>query len=299
MRVFLLLTGFIIPLATLATEDSIGVEVVDGKTYVLHRIEQGETLYRISVNYTVSVDDILKANPGLESSVYKAGQVIRVPSRSAPPAIVKRDDPKTYPGNPATSNSASHKVLPGETLYSIAKHYGLTVKQLMAMNDMTSADIRDGQVLHVSKPQDDTRQEVTVVTEVQPVDSAVLTASSDPTWTVESSGSTPLPYSTLYTAQVSSGAWVELEANGAVTWVPELRQQSQGYFALHKTIPVGSLIRVKNPINDKTIVAKVVGNLPGNTPDNVVLKLPSTAKQPLKIFDEVMYVQISYLVPKE
>lgn len=300
-----MLAGFTMPMMVLAVEDSIGVETVDGKTYVLHRIEQGETLYRISVTYKVAVEEIYAANPGLVGSVYRAGEVIRVPMRGAPPVEAKTDNGtgrnKPTPGT-TTDGTTTHKVAPGETLFSIARQYGLTVKDLMSINGMTTADIREGQTLKVTKPvQSETDAAVTTQTQ-PPADTGALdlTVSGDPAWTGESRTPAPsMPYSAQYAAMLSSGAWVQLQANGAVTWVPELRQHSQGFFALHKTIPVGSLIQVKNPVNGKTITAKVVGKLPANTPDNVVLKLPSTAKQPLKIFDEVMFVEVSYLVPKE
>jgi LysM repeat protein len=299
----LLLIGFSMPLVSAAIEDSIGIETVDGKTYILHRIEQGETLYRISLTYSVAVQDIYTANPALAGSVYKAGQVIRVPSKLPPPATAKATpDPKPRKPDPPKASNETHQVQAGETLFSISQRYGLTVKQLMSQNDMESTDIREGQVLIVALPKKSEPIEPVHSVVPRPTDTAgTLSASSDATWTpVTVSDPSSHSFTDQYQQQLYSGDYIELQANGAVTWVPELTPQAAGFYALHKTIPVGSMIKVTNPINKRMVYAKVVGNLPGNTSeDNVILKLPSTAKTQLKIFDEVMYVEISYMMPRE
>ncbi len=48
--------------------------------YIRHKVEKGETLYRLSVKYGVSVDDILKCNDGLDLGL-KEGSVIRIPRK--------------------------------------------------------------------------------------------------------------------------------------------------------------------------------------------------------------------------
>jgi membrane-bound lytic murein transglycosylase D len=48
------------------------------------------------------------------------------------------------------TRASRHKVRNGDSVYSIAKRYGMTVKQLMAQNDLKNARLRNGQVLSVS-----------------------------------------------------------------------------------------------------------------------------------------------------
>jgi LysM repeat protein len=307
MKIIPVLLAFVAPLSCLAVEDSIGVEVVDGKTYILHRIEQGETLYRISIMYAAAVEDIYAANPGLLGSVYRNGQIIRIPARSSAPVMVRepqdvKKDQEQVVSATTDRDPSLHKVQAGETLFFISKLYGLTVKELMTANDMTSTDIREGQILRVETSQNPSQSTVAEPKQVALEDS--LTASqvgSTPSWPQEIEADfTSLDYSDQYRRSLYSGNYVELEANGAVAWVPELTPHSQGFYALHKTIPVGSVIRVKNPINDNYVFAKVVGRLRETSGgDNIVLKLPSTAKARLKAFDDAMYVEIAYLVPKQ
>jgi LysM repeat protein len=48
--------------------------------YIRHKVEKGETLYRLSVKYGVSVEEILKCNEGLDLGL-KEGSVIRIPRK--------------------------------------------------------------------------------------------------------------------------------------------------------------------------------------------------------------------------
>lgn len=44
-----------------------------------HTIAAGETLYRLTVKYGVTAQQICTANPGLSASNFRIGQVIRIP----------------------------------------------------------------------------------------------------------------------------------------------------------------------------------------------------------------------------
>ena len=45
----------------------------------IHKVEKGETLYRISRNFFLTEKDIIEVNPGLTAENLKAGQVIKIP----------------------------------------------------------------------------------------------------------------------------------------------------------------------------------------------------------------------------
>ena len=49
---------------------------------LFYTIKPGDTLYRLSVNYKVSTQAIMKANPGLSAQNFRIGQVIRIPQVS-------------------------------------------------------------------------------------------------------------------------------------------------------------------------------------------------------------------------
>lgn len=70
-----------IPEITHAEKEKLIEESVinEQRKYITHRVQPNETLYRLSVNYKVSVDDIKKANR-LESNTIRAGMGILIPN---------------------------------------------------------------------------------------------------------------------------------------------------------------------------------------------------------------------------
>jgi len=127
-------------LSTAEVCDSIGVERTDGKLFILHRITAGETLYSISKKYKVSVDDVKKANPASAQGL-QVGQILKVPT--------------ALPATPAASTASTlesaktHTVAAGETLYSIATKYGISVDALKKANAGLSSSISVGQTLNL------------------------------------------------------------------------------------------------------------------------------------------------------
>ena len=98
----------------------------NGNKFIYHSLRPGETVYFLSKSYGVSEDEIVQSNPGIDINKLSVGAEIAVPKREFMSNQQKFDDQeKKY---------IFHKVLMGETLSSIAKQYGLTVRQLRREN---------------------------------------------------------------------------------------------------------------------------------------------------------------------
>ena len=97
-----------------------------------HTIQSGETLYRLSQMYRITPQEICAANPGLSISNFRAGEVILIPriQATAKPA----EQPKEEKNDTLTNIRTTHKVEKGETLYSLARRYGITEEELLAAN---------------------------------------------------------------------------------------------------------------------------------------------------------------------
>ncbi len=162
--------------------DSTGVEKRDGKRFVIHHVDQGQTLYAIARRYHTSVSAIKAANPDIKDAV-KYDQVVRVPltelSRKERKAVDKAiresekekettaeaakptasgekgtDAPKKSPKKAETAanaNSGIHVVEPGQTLYSLAVRYGVLQSDLRKWNNLSSDNVLIGQALIVSE----------------------------------------------------------------------------------------------------------------------------------------------------
>lgn len=99
-----------------------------------HTIAAGETLYKLTKMYQVSADDICKANPGLTAENFKTGMVVRIPASSAQ-AVAATPSVAPKPQGIAQSDCKEmHKVGRKETIYGIARQYGITEDELKAAN---------------------------------------------------------------------------------------------------------------------------------------------------------------------
>ncbi len=100
-----------------------------------HILEKGETLYSVARAYGVKPELIAAANSIDDPSKLRAGKKLIIPGDAATAA----DD--TAGGGAAAAKKTTHKVVKGETLYSIAKTFGVGLDALMAANKLAAASV--------------------------------------------------------------------------------------------------------------------------------------------------------------
>ena len=110
-------------------------DTVDGVVVYRYTVQKSEGLYRISKNFNVSQEELVRLNPKLQTEGLKLGQVILVP--------VKEEQPATT----ADSSMVKHVIEPKETLYAISKRYGVSVAELQAANPEVSKNMPIGATL--------------------------------------------------------------------------------------------------------------------------------------------------------
>ena len=136
----------------------------DDSKFLYHGLKPGETVYSLSKLFGVSENDIIQSNPGIDITKLSVGAEIAVPKRELISNQQKFDDQE--------NKYIYHKVLMGETLSSIARQYGLTVRQLRKENrDMRFPQVGDYVRIPGAK-NDDTRvtEQVKTDTVVAPVE---------------------------------------------------------------------------------------------------------------------------------
>ena len=118
---------------------------------ITYKVEKGDTLYSISRKYQITVAELRTANNLSENDVIKAGQKLIIPDADIGTAVALSST-KTA-GNAAPAGKITEYVVKkGDTLYGIARKNGMTVADLMALNNLdSSAVIKVGQKLKVAK----------------------------------------------------------------------------------------------------------------------------------------------------
>lgn len=174
-----------------------------------------------------------------------------------------------------------HEVKPGETLYQIAKRYGVSVEELRLWNSISSP--RAGQTLIVGK-----QYEVTTLGELETHEAAIdlrtarMRLESAPaetpattSKTVDAASGTRGNPEIVYTRGLEPEAFEEpayvaprsmpATESGAYVQVERKEMGEVRFYAVHKTLPVGSTFRMRIPGNAGFVEVSVAGNLePGS-----------------------------------
>jgi cell wall-associated NlpC family hydrolase len=109
------------------------VEVVSKTTELNHEVLPKETLYGITKQFKTTAELLYKANPQLESEGLKIGQSIIIPTTLSKKEVASLSIAKKTE-TPDSDEPLQHKVKPNESLYAIAKEYGVTLKELQKAN---------------------------------------------------------------------------------------------------------------------------------------------------------------------
>ncbi len=96
-----------------------------------HTVLPGETLSSIASRYGVSRGELIKLNQ-LGNGNVSPGQNITIRQ-----------------GNQSVTTAQYHTVQPGETLFSIAKRYGVNINKLRELNNLNNRELRPGQRIKI------------------------------------------------------------------------------------------------------------------------------------------------------
>lgn len=109
-------------------------------TNFYHEVQKGETLYAIAKKYNMTVDALKQLN-SMGDAPLSVGQKLIVSK-----AAVKTEAKKV---ETVTTNIIYHTVAQGETLYAIARKYGVKVDDIKKLNNLGDTAIKPGDKLRV------------------------------------------------------------------------------------------------------------------------------------------------------
>jgi len=141
LTIIFLLTSLFYSQTSFSAVDSLRVETIKGKKFIVHKVDPKETLYALSKRYQVSVEAIRENNEAEKDgyAIDQIGRILYIP--------LKMDVQNSQVKEP----SKVHKVKSGETLYSLSKKYNVSVEQIKKWNDLESSQLSLGQELVVSR----------------------------------------------------------------------------------------------------------------------------------------------------
>jgi len=107
-----------------------------------HTVQPKETFYSIAKQYSVSVESLENANPGVNTTTLSLGTVLNIPSKTPSDSKVNAD---------TVVKPIYHVVQPKETKFGIAKQYNTTVENLEKLNPEIISGLPVGYNLIISQ----------------------------------------------------------------------------------------------------------------------------------------------------
>lgn len=117
------------------------IEVVVPEKKGEHVVQAGETLYAIARQYNVGVMDLVSWNELNLQEGIRPGQVLRLSERQTPAESTAPVESKLH--------AIEHEVKATDTLYSVARKYNVTIKELMEWNNKKDFTLSVGEKLKV------------------------------------------------------------------------------------------------------------------------------------------------------
>jgi len=119
---------------------------ISGVKYIVHTVTKSETVFSICQRYKVTQKELLQANPGLPA-ILQTGTTVKIPAAKP----VAAEQKKVEVTKPAAVDEEFyyHKVGKKQTLFSIAKQYGITANDLIRNNPELSNGLAIGQIIKI------------------------------------------------------------------------------------------------------------------------------------------------------
>jgi LysM repeat protein len=250
-----------------STKDTLKTEIVKDKVFVLHKVQAGQTLYSLVRMYNSTMTEVMAANPVLNNQVaIKVNQVLYFPlmknGKQVTAKAFKREEKASK--KEITDKKGIHEVSAGETVYSISRKYNIDISDFVEANGIEENKLGQGQKLIIDP------EEIKKVLKSSVLDKPKF----------------------IVLEQIAVGKKITQEG---VAEVINTTNRSNNYLALHRTAPVGSIIKITNEANGASITAKVVGNLSETGPDQEILvKLSPYAYYKLKPKDSKIRAEVVY-----
>jgi LysM repeat protein/ABC-type branched-subunit amino acid transport system substrate-binding protein len=130
----------LVPIKAVNKRDARKKEVKVEGDQILHTVQKKETLFSISKAYGVSVNDLMELNPETSERL-STGDVLKIPSGKSTLVQEKFLEPAR------NDSFIVHQVQAGETMYSLAKQYGISQDSLLSANPDLALGVKVDQYL--------------------------------------------------------------------------------------------------------------------------------------------------------
>ncbi len=110
------------------------------ETTIKHTVEKGDTVFQLSKTYNVTVEEIYALNPSAVD-IIRIGEVLSIPKSEG--------QGQSTPSNTSKSNTITYAVVYGDTKYSLARRFGISIEEFERQNPHTRNGLQAGHILKI------------------------------------------------------------------------------------------------------------------------------------------------------
>ena len=268
--------------------DSISVENLNGKKTIVHKVEVKETYYSIGRKYNVTPQSIIQFN---NNRTLQIGTILRVPTdRSIAEASIPIAS-KVLEAPASKMAVIDYRVGPREYLIAIARKFNTTVEDIKALNNLTNNNLAVGQIIKIPYG---------TATEITPPQAARLDTPKVETRTSTTQVDSSMNAGDRLKLPPARYGLREVDERGVAIWIADENLDGTKMLALHQTAPIGTIVKITNPMTGKSTFTKVVGKFTQNesTKDAIIVITKATADM-VGALDRRFQAIIVYGVPNE
>lgn len=293
-----------------AQKDSLFVTDVRGDWQIPHLVQSGETVISVARKYHVPPAMLADANKTSYNAPLPIHQTINVPIG----AYNKLPRP---PVNNDESRPLYYRIKDENELSRISRFSGVSQRTLQDWNHLTDNELKPGKTLLVGWVMYDATQlpvaatsastavsktvkndvpvPVKPVPTVRPAITEVPQTASVQQDTAKDTTAVVSAAAIMYNEQTNDGQNVTTEKGSLVFFSAQSKSKAEPYFAFFNNAPKGTIIKVYNPGNDRTVYVKVLGPLPQTKMYyNALIGVSSYARVALGAPENKVWCELSY-----
>jgi LysM repeat protein len=257
-----------------------------------HNAEKGENYKAVASRYSLKVTDLKKWNNFKEP--FQGGEVIKIVAPTESKELIKSSTDKDTENR--SNNEDIHIVEAKETIYSLADLYEVEMEDLRKWNNLTNYQLSIGQKLYIKNPDkmetettEDSKDKIQL--EIDEVKESKSVQAENPQ---------KQDTKAYFTVEEEDIPKIDKISEKGVAEVIAGSESTEKYLALHRTAKIGTIIQVRNDLNDQIVFVRVLGKLPNNgVDDKVIIRISKKAFEKLGGVDYKFPVEISYLPLKD
>jgi membrane-bound lytic murein transglycosylase D len=121
-------------------------ELDKNKEPLFHIVASGETLFAISRNYKIPIEEIYRINDLSSDDKLSIGQKIYLQE-----PFEKIDYSVTENENTSSDSYITYTVVRGDTMYSISKKHSVSIDDILSWNNKKNHSLKEGEILKIKK----------------------------------------------------------------------------------------------------------------------------------------------------